>query len=149
MTQRTHAREKPKRRVLVIHHNDRVRQDLAQGWMKAGWDVFEAEGREDGLPLMFQLHPDLINLEVATGKEDAWDALYSIRLLAMTPVVVLTDGPPPPDDLIIENSKVIVTSQPIPVPKVISISKNFLKSICAPSLPDAVGSKEEHRAGAG
>ena len=149
MTQRTHAREKPKKRVLVIHHNDRIRQDLAHGWMKAGWDVFEAEGREDGLPLMFQLRPDLINLEVATGKEDAWDALYSIRLLAMTPVVVLTDGPPPPDDLIIENSKVIVTSQPIPVPKVISISKHFLKSICTQSLPGAAGSIEEHRAGAG
>ena len=148
MTQRNHAREKPRRRILVIHHNTRIRHELAQGWMKAGWDVFEAEGRADGLPLMFELHPDLINLEVATGKDDAWDALYSIRLLALTPVVVLTEGPPPPSDLVIENSKVIVTSPPIPIPKVISISKSFLKSVYAQSLPVAAGSKEENRAGA-
>jgi hypothetical protein len=146
MSQRNHAREKPKKRVLVIHHVARLRHDLVEGWVKAGWEVFEAEGREDGLPLMFQLHPDLINLEVVTGKDDSWDALHSIRLLAVTPVVILADGPPPPSELINENSTVIVMSPPVPVPKVISISRAFLKSACTQSLSRAAHSKEENGA---
>lgn len=121
---------KPRKRVLIIHQAGRMRHALAQGWSKAGWDVFEAEGREDGLPLMFQLHPDLISLEVVTGRDDSWDALYSIRLLALTPVVVLTNGPPPSSDLIIENSQVIETCAGVSVAKIISSSKAFWKTTC-------------------
>ena len=120
-----------------------MRRALAEGWMKAGWDVFEAEGREDGLPLMFELHPDLICLEVVTGRNESWDALYSIRLLALTPVVVLTNGQLPPSDLIIENCKLIETSLPIPVSKIISVAKVFWKSACKPSPPAPEPSRGE------
>ena len=105
--------------------------------MKARWDVFEAEGRADGLPLMFELRPDLISLEVVTGKDDSWDVLYSIRLLTLTPVVVLTDGPPPSSDLIIENSQILETGAHKSASKIISISKAFWKSACKPCAPVA------------
>jgi chemotaxis response regulator CheB len=137
MPYRKSTHEKPRKRVLIIHLASRMRRALAEGWMEAGWDVFEAEGRADGLPLMFQLHPDLISLEVVTGRDDSWDVLYSIRLLTLTPVVVLTDGPPPSSDLIIENCKLIATSSPVSISKIISISKAFWKSVCKPSRPMA------------
>jgi hypothetical protein len=120
-----------------------MRDNLADGWRKAGWDVFEAEERADGLPLMFQLHPDLISQEVVAGRENSWDTLYSIRLLTLTPVVILTDGPPPTSDLIIENSEVITTSSPISVSKIISISKALWKSVCKPPHPMTEQSEAE------
>jgi chemotaxis response regulator CheB len=143
MPYRKSYREKPRRRVLIIHHAGRMRNDLADSWMKAGWDVFEAEGRTDGLPLMFQLHPDLISLEVVAGQENSWDTLYSIRLLTLTPVVILTDGPPPSSDIIIENSEVIATSSPISVSKIISISKTLWKSVSQSAHPVPEESQED------
>ncbi len=131
------ARGKPKKRILIIQPAGRTRHALAAGWMKAGWDVFEADGRADGLPLMFQLHPDLISLEIVAGRDDSWDALYSIRLLALTPVIVLTDRPPPTSDLMIKNCKLIVTTPHVSAAKIISISKPFWKSTCRPCLPVA------------
>ncbi len=82
-------------RALVIHQGGDIRCQLEAGLAKAGYQVFLALGRADGLPLMYEVKPHLIFLGVGQEHEDIWETLSRIRLLTDIPTILLVDDIPP------------------------------------------------------
>ncbi len=98
-----------KSRVVLIHANRDVRRKLAMGLAKARFEVLEAEGRSDGLPLIYQVRPVVIFLEVDEEREETWETCSRIRLFTSTPLVLLAASQPSParDALIVDDALVL------------------------------------------
>jgi hypothetical protein len=117
----------PRKRALMIHHNLRLRHQLADGLAESGWGVFEAESRTDGLPLLFDVRPDIVFLEVITGLDESWDTLRSIRLFTNAPVIILADQLS--DAIERPGEKGIPTAlvESIPMERVVAVAKRLGK----------------------
>jgi diguanylate cyclase (GGDEF)-like protein len=80
----------PKSRVVLIHGNRDVRRKLASGLVRSRFEVFEAEGRGDGLPLIYKVRPVVIFTEADDERDETWETCSRIRLFTNTPMVLLT-----------------------------------------------------------
>lgn len=118
----------PRTRVVLIHSNGELRRKLANGLTKAGYECFQAEVRADGLPLIFQVRPDLIFLEIVTHGNATWETFSRIRHFTDTPVIVTADQPPSPSHSFMAKENVLVLTQPISVAKAVSAARVSLKS---------------------
>lgn len=105
-----------------------IRHDLTERLRAAAWNAFEAEGRSDGMQLIFELHPDLIVLEAIPEEDTSQDLLESIRFFTDIPLVLLSDHPLTCWEHALEASKVLVLTQPMSNSKVISNVRNFWKA---------------------
>ncbi len=83
-----------KSRVVLIHEDRDVRRRLANGLAKSRFQVLEAEGRGDGLPLIYQVRPVVIFLQVDEEREETWETCSRIRLFTNTPLVLLATSRP-------------------------------------------------------
>ena len=117
----------PRKRALMIHHNLRLRHQLADGLAESGWGVFEAESRTDGLPLLFDVRPDVIFLEVITRLDESWDTLRSIRLFTSAPVIILADQPSDAIERPVENSTAAALIESVPMERVVAVAKGLGK----------------------
>ncbi len=131
------SRKAPRKRALAIHHNARMRSKLVHSLIKSGWEAFGAEGRTDGMPLLFQIHPSLIFVEVISGQDAGWDLYSSIRLFSNAPIVILTDEPPHPIDKLLESDNAIIVSEYIPTIKIVSTAKSFWQQSHDTTLSEA------------
>ncbi len=81
-------------RALIIHDNSELQFQLESSLAKAGYQVFLASGRRDGLPLMYEARPDVIFLGMGQDRQELWETFSCIRLFTDTPMVVLVDEVP-------------------------------------------------------
>ncbi len=112
--------------VVILRHPD-LRRKLATMLTKAGYDVFQAEDRVDGLPLLYQVQPNLIFLEVVAQQNASWETFSRIRLLTKTPVILLADQPPRRTDQSLEKENAFVLLQPFANKAAIAQAKAVLK----------------------
>ncbi len=111
------------KRALMIHHNPRVRRHVADRLAKSGWKVFEAEGRTNGLRLLFDVSPNLVFLEVIAGLNESWDTLRSIRLFTSAPVIVLAEQSMEAIAQSAQTAKSPIRIEPVSTGRVIAIAK--------------------------
>jgi two-component SAPR family response regulator len=87
-----HAQARPSfMRTLVIHQDIYTRRAVSEALTKLGWDVCEASGRSDGLPILYQVHPNLVILEIGDDEHLSWEIYFSIRLITDIPIILVSD----------------------------------------------------------
>jgi CheY-like chemotaxis protein len=96
MAKKTRGAAPANARVLVIHRDPDMRRQIKEGLVATGWEIYQAEGRVDGLPLMYQVQPDLIFLEVGPDGGESWETFFSIRLFTDRPAILLASQLPLP-----------------------------------------------------
>ncbi len=124
-----------KSRVVLIHSNRDVRRKLANGLVKARFEVLEAEGRSDGLPLIYQVRPVVIFLEVDEEREETWETCSRIQLFTNTPLVLLAESLPSPTraPLIADNARVL--QAPYTAPQALDAVRELLNQAVNTSPP--------------
>ncbi len=122
-------------RVLVVVRNLNVRRKLATTLGRAGYDVFQAEDRTDGLPLLYEAQPDLIFLDVTARPDDTWETFSRIRLLTDTPIILLADRPPRETDQSLEEQNAFALLQPLSSKAVLTQAKAVLRRSHACTCP--------------
>jgi len=125
MTESKHVHVKTRRRALIIHHSARIKHDLTHGLAEFGWEVFEAEGRADGMRFMYDLHPVLIIVQVVSGDSSSKDFVESIRLCTNVPLVLLMDRSTEAEESPFDVPNVLVLAEPITITKLISETRKF------------------------
>ncbi len=114
-------------RILVILRDPDVRRKLVTLLGKAGYDVFQAEDRADGLPLLYEVQPSLIFLEVVAQQDENWETFSRIRLLTNTPIILLADQPLRTNEQSLEKENAFVLVQPLSSKAVLAQAKAVLK----------------------
>lgn len=77
--------------VLVIHRNDRVREEISERLLSANYHVCGAYGKHDGIAMLYQMHPDVVLLEFAQSSDESWDTLARIRMVTQIPIIFLAE----------------------------------------------------------
>jgi diguanylate cyclase (GGDEF)-like protein len=115
-----------KSRVVLIHGDRDVRRKLASGLARMRFEVFEAEGRVDGLALIYQVRPAVIFSEVDEAREETRELCSRIRLFTNTPMVLLATSRPTAlrDALTAENASVL--EPPFSVARAVSAADALL-----------------------
>lgn len=70
--------------ILVIEDGAAVRQMYSTALKRAGHDVLEAEGGDEGLALAASEHPDAIVLDLVMPDTSGWDVIRRLRADAKT-----------------------------------------------------------------
>lgn len=83
--------------IVVIEQDKKWRDQLSRFLRAAGLNVYETSKRQDGLQLMFKMHPDLIFLGIQPSSEESWETLGRIRSLTDVPVVLMAERIPGSD----------------------------------------------------
>lgn len=78
-------------RILLVSEDSVLRDEMARGLELEHFEVYRAIERLDALPLMYQVHPDAILLDIAAHPEVAWETLESIRAFATIPVLLISN----------------------------------------------------------
>jgi DNA-binding NtrC family response regulator len=115
-------------RVLVISHDPEMRRNLTQGLHEAGHQVFDVDNRIDAMRLMYEMQPDLIFLQVATGLNESMETFAGIRLVTDTPVVLLADQSLSPAFAELRKRNALVLVQPIVIAQAIAKAQVFFRS---------------------
>lgn len=124
--------------VLIIHSDVEQRRQLGSSLEKADCEVSYAEGRTDGLPLLYQAKPDLIFLEVQSDREESWETFSRIRIFTDTPAVLLADRMPSSTHRAQCDTNTLIVLPPVSIPKVIVKAR----ALCRSSNPSEPGSAE-------
>ena len=80
-------------KIVIIEDNENNRVLLTRRLKAQGYDVFTAEDAETGLPLVQQLRPDLVLMDLGLPGMDGWTATRHIRAdqsLQGLPIIALT-----------------------------------------------------------
>src|SRR4051812_14450545 len=77
-------------RVLVIDDDEMIRMVIARLIERAGGEVTEAVGGEEGLRALYAGRPDIVVLDIVMPGLDGWQVLERIRQLTDLPVVMLS-----------------------------------------------------------
>ncbi len=115
-----------KSRVVLIHGNRDVRRKLASGLARSRFEVFEAEGRADALPLIYQVRPVVILLQVEEEREETWETCSRIRLFTKTPLVLLADSHPGPERQALLPDNALLLEPPISAASAVSAANALL-----------------------
>jgi two-component system KDP operon response regulator KdpE len=76
--------------ILVIDDDPNLCHMVELVFLQEGAEIYKANGGIDGLRQFYAHRPDLIILDVRMPDKDGWEVLRQIRLLADTPVILLT-----------------------------------------------------------
>ncbi len=114
-------------RVVLIGADIEMRRKLMKCFSDRGDQVFEAEGRADGMPLIYEIHPDLIYLEVIAGVEESWETFFRIRLFTDIPIVLLADQLPESSYRSLGGNNALVLLQPIDPSKAVAKGKGLCR----------------------
>jgi DNA-binding response OmpR family regulator len=76
--------------ILVVDDDADIRRLLQELFVRAGYDVVEAEHGRLALRALYASPPDLVVLDVSMPEMDGWETLSRIRDLTEVPVLMLT-----------------------------------------------------------
>ncbi|HAJ38422.1 MAG TPA: DNA-binding response regulator [Chloroflexi bacterium] len=77
-------------KVLTIEDDPIIQRLLEMTFRAEGAIVFGAQHGVEGLHRFIELRPDVVLLDIAMPEMDGWETLRRIRMLAQTPVIILT-----------------------------------------------------------
>lgn len=77
-------------RILVVDDDDKLTHLLDIFLTRNGYQVSVANSGRDGLQLAYQLHPDLVILDVMMPGMDGWTTCERLREVSDVPIVMLT-----------------------------------------------------------
>ena len=84
-----------KQKILIVEDDEPIRQTIAIGLSRDGFEVSEAKDGEEGLKLALKTHPDLILLDLRMPKKTGQEMLDDLRQDewgANVPVIVLSNA---------------------------------------------------------
>ena len=77
-------------RLLIIDDDQRLLDALALYFDKQGYQVFTASEGSEGLRQLYQVHPDLVILDIMLPHIDGWKVCERIRMMTNVPIIMLT-----------------------------------------------------------
>ncbi len=80
-------------KVLLIEDEESLRKPLADKFRSQGFEVTECADGEDGLARAFEIHPDLILLNLILPKKDGISVMRDLRADSWgkdVPIIILT-----------------------------------------------------------
>ena len=80
-------------KIVIIEDNENNRVLLTRRLKAQGYEVFTAEDAEKGLPLVQQLRPDLVLMDLGLPGMDGWTATRHLKAdqsLQGLPIIALT-----------------------------------------------------------
>lgn len=84
-----------KQKILIVEDDEPIRQAIAIGLSRNGFEVSEAKDGEEGLKSAFKVHPDLILLDLRMPKKSGQEMLDELRADKWgvnVPVIVLSNA---------------------------------------------------------
>lgn len=76
--------------LLIIDDDQRLLDALALYFDKQGYRVFTAIEGSEGLRRLYQVHPDLVILDIMLPRIDGWKVCERIREVINVPIIMLT-----------------------------------------------------------
>ncbi len=132
----------PRYRALLILSSVQFRRKLAGGLARMGYDAFQAQGRADGLPLLYQVHPQLILLEATDEIDETVETFSRIRIFTDVPIILLDHADPRIQSLADQNA--LVLTPPISQAKILRAVRAMTDSSLAPPSKDTTVT-DEHK----
>ena len=77
-------------KILVIDDDSGLLALLSIGLTREGYEVATARDGAGGLRKAYELHPDLVILDVMMPGIDGWDMCQRLRLVTDTPIIILS-----------------------------------------------------------
>jgi DNA-binding response OmpR family regulator len=84
-------------KVLVIDDDSGLLTFLQLGLKREGFDVYIVNNGKEGLQQAYELHPDVIILDVMMPDMDGWTTCQRLRHVCDTPIIMLTAKTEIPD----------------------------------------------------
>jgi DNA-binding response OmpR family regulator len=81
---------KEEKRLLIIDDDQRLLDALALYFDKQGYQVFAASEGGEGLRQLYQVHPDLVILDIMLPRINGWELCERIRKMTDVPIIMLT-----------------------------------------------------------
>jgi two-component system KDP operon response regulator KdpE len=78
------------KKILVIDDDINLCHSIKIDFSRAGATVFTATDGQSGLQQFYQHQPDLVILDIRMPVMNGWETCRQIRLLAQTPIIMLT-----------------------------------------------------------
>jgi len=78
------------KRILIIDDDPDVAKLLTAILKPQGFDVHRASDGQEGLKMAYELHPDLIILDVMMPVLDGWEVCRRLREMSNVPILMLT-----------------------------------------------------------
>lgn len=78
------------KRILIVDDNDGLCEVVSLIFEETGAHIYTAQNGRDGLKRFFEHRPHLVILDIMLPDIDGWEVCRQIRLLADTPVLMLT-----------------------------------------------------------
>lgn len=77
-------------KILIIEDDEELRKLLQVQLEKRDYRVFAARSGREGLRRAFQIHPDLVTLDIMMPDMDGWEVCRRLRELSSVPIIMLT-----------------------------------------------------------
>ena len=77
-------------KVLVIDDNTQLLTLLQLSLERDGFRVATAQSGEEGLKRAYEIHPDIIILDIMMAEMDGWTTCQRLRHVCDTPIIMLT-----------------------------------------------------------
>lgn len=78
------------KKILIVDDDPYLCDMVSYVFVSEGAKVFSAHNGRDGIRLFYEEKPDLVILDVLMPEMDGWEMCRQIRLLAETPIIMLT-----------------------------------------------------------
>ena len=78
------------KKILVIDDEFALREMIKHLFTSEGATVYTASNGREGIQSFFQIQPDVVLLDIRMPEMDGWETCKQIRLLAPTPIIMLT-----------------------------------------------------------
>ncbi|MDX9954910.1 MAG: response regulator transcription factor [Anaerolineae bacterium] len=78
------------KKILVIDDDPGLVTLLRLGLERDGFAVYEASNGKEGLRMAYEIHPDVILLDIMMPEMDGWSACQRLRSVCDTPIIVLS-----------------------------------------------------------
>ena len=79
-----------KQRILVIDDDSGLLTLLTLSLTRDGYEVFTAVNGKDGLRKAYEVHPDLVLLDLMMAEMDGWTTCQRLRQVTQVPIIILT-----------------------------------------------------------
>lgn len=78
------------KKLLIIDDDAKLLDALVLYFRKEGYRVFTAQEGTEGLRQLYQVHPDLVILDIMLPRIDGWEVCERIRKMTTVPIIMLT-----------------------------------------------------------